>query len=157
MACAPTAECQAALDKQIPGIVQQLQDRDHGSTAFELAIEVGRASSRVAEAQAALSEANEGEAHTLLQELQAAGGGKCTTAFELGRGISRARARVAEANAALSEAGKGEAKANARLQEQLKIDRWPSGDVSDAYVGEIFAAYMTADYLLYSIKEWYVG
>lgn len=157
MACAPTAECQAALDKQIPGIVQQLQDRDHGSTAFELAIEVGRASSRVAEAQAALSEANEGEAHTLLQELQAAGGGNCTTAFdsaELGRGISRARARVAEANAALSEAGKGEAKANARLQEQLKIDRWPSGD---AYVGEIFAAYMTADYLLYSIKEWYVG
>ena len=152
MACAPTAECQAALDKQIPGIVQQLQDRDHGSTAFELAIEVGRASSRVAEAQAALSEAKEGEtqAYALLQELQAAGGGNCTTAFELGRGISRARARVAEANAALSEAEKREAKANARLQEQLKIDpvRQPSGDVSDAYVGEIFAAYMTADDLL---------
>jgi hypothetical protein len=143
----------------MPGIVQQLQDRDHGSTAFELAIEVGRASVRVAEAQAALSEAKEGEtqARTLLQELQAADGGNCTTAFELGCGIGRAMLRVAEAKTALSEAERGEGRAQAQLQVQLDSDGKPDGVVSDAYVGEIFAAYMAADDVLYSIKEWYVG
>jgi hypothetical protein len=60
LACAATAECQATLDEQLPGIVQQLQDSGYGTTALELAREVARARAREAEAEAALQEAKAG-------------------------------------------------------------------------------------------------
>lgn len=74
LACAATAECRATLDAQLPGIVQQLQDSGHvyGTTALELAREVGRARAHEAEVEAALKEAKERAATArakLLQQL----------------------------------------------------------------------------------------
>jgi copper(I)-binding protein len=66
LACASSAECQATLDEQLPGIVQQLQDSGHGTAALELAREVARA--RVCEAdqdaavQVAVAAVNEAKA-----------------------------------------------------------------------------------------------
>ena len=76
LASAATAECQAPLDWQLPGIVQELQDSGHGSTAFELARAVSRARARVAEATAVLAKAerDEGQAHAWLEEQLAADG-----------------------------------------------------------------------------------
>lgn len=58
LACAAGPACQAVLVEQLPGILQQLQDSRHGTTGFEVAREVGRASARAAEAEAALYRAN---------------------------------------------------------------------------------------------------
>jgi hypothetical protein len=48
------------LDRQLPGIAQQLQDSGHGTTAWELALGLGMAKAREAEVAAALKEAQAG-------------------------------------------------------------------------------------------------
>jgi hypothetical protein len=59
--CGQTLLCQAAIKQQLPGIMQQLQDSGHGTTAFELACRVGSARVRkaavMAECEAAISQA----------------------------------------------------------------------------------------------------
>ncbi len=57
LACAATTECQTALEEQLPGILQQLQDSGHGTTAFELTRELCRARTCQAKAEAALLKA----------------------------------------------------------------------------------------------------
>lgn len=76
LACVSTADCQASLDKQLPGIIQQLQDSGHGTAAFELALGLGKAQTRIAEAHLALAvaRASEDEARAQLQEMLAADG-----------------------------------------------------------------------------------
>jgi hypothetical protein len=60
LACAATTQCQTAIDDQLPGIVQQLQDSGHGTEVFELARDICNAQKREAEAQVALSKAKQG-------------------------------------------------------------------------------------------------
>lgn len=61
--CGRTLLCQAPINEQLPGILQQLQDSGHGTTAFELARLVGSARVReaavVAECKAAISQAEQ--------------------------------------------------------------------------------------------------
>jgi hypothetical protein len=70
LACAATAECQATLEEQLPGIVQQLQDSGYGTTALELAREVCRARAHEAQVEAALKEAKERATTARAQLLQ---------------------------------------------------------------------------------------
>lgn len=55
--CAGQAECQAALQQQVPDILQQLQHSGHTPTAFLLALRAGQASLKAEQAEAALAEA----------------------------------------------------------------------------------------------------
>jgi hypothetical protein len=67
LACASTEECQATLDEQLPGIVQQLQDSGYGTAAFKLAREVARAIAHQTEIAAALVQADAGVAAAKMQ------------------------------------------------------------------------------------------
>jgi hypothetical protein len=73
LACASTAECQAALDAQLPSVVQQLQDSGHCASVLELARGVGGARVHEAEAKAALTEAEAGVTAAKAQLLQQLG------------------------------------------------------------------------------------
>ena len=68
--CAAIAECQATLDEELSGIMQQLQDSGHGTTAWEHARGVARARAYEAEIEAALKEAKAGVASARAQLLQ---------------------------------------------------------------------------------------